>query len=144
MIPLVEALRISFASEYAFYLKAHSFHWNVEGADFAQYHELFGSIYEEVFGALDPFAENIRKIDAYAPGSFSMLSKYSLIEEVNNVMSATEMCGILLSDCEKLQKIHAKVYQMADQAGFYGLSNFLAERQDAQAKHAWMLRSSLK
>lgn len=144
MNPLVEALRLSFASEYAFYIKAHSFHWNVEGIDFTQYHDLFGGIYNEVFGAIDAFAENIRKIDAYAPGSFSLLSKYSLIEEANEVMSASEMCATLLADSEKLQKIHAKVYQMADSAGLYGLSNFLAERQDAHAKHAWMLRSSLK
>ena len=34
MDALQQALKIAFATEYAFYLKAHYFHWNVEGADF--------------------------------------------------------------------------------------------------------------
>lgn len=144
MSPLNESLKLAFASEYAYYLKAHNFHWNVEGINFAQYHELFGNIYEEVFGALDTFAENIRKINDYAPGSFGGLAKYSMIEGTEEMVNAQEMCGILLSDSEKLQKIHARVYQMAESDGQFGLANFLAERQDAHAKHAWMLRSSLK
>lgn len=144
MNTLPNALKIAFASEYAYYLKAHNFHWNVEGINFTQFHDLFSQIYTEVFGALDLFAENIRKINDYAPGSFAGLSKYSLIEGTEDMLGAQEMCAILLADSEKLQMIHAKVYQMAESAGQFGLANFLAERQDAHAKHAWMLRSSLK
>jgi len=36
------------------------------------------------------------------------------------------------------------VYDLAEQNGEHGFSNFLAERQDAFRKHSWMLRSSLK
>lgn len=144
MSPLNESLKLAFASEYAYYLKAHNFHWNVEGIDFVQYHDLFGSIYNEVFGSLDSFAENIRKINDYAPGSFEGLAKYSIVAGTEDMISAQEMCAVLLSDSEKMQKIHARVYQMAESSGQFGLANFLAERQDAHAKHAWMLRSSLK
>jgi len=31
MDKLLQAMKIAFASEFAFYLKAHVFHWNVEG-----------------------------------------------------------------------------------------------------------------
>ena len=48
MNELLKALKIAFASEFAFYLKAHYFHWNVEGPLFSQLHDLFGNIYEEV------------------------------------------------------------------------------------------------
>ena len=41
-------LKIAFASQYAFALKAQNFHWNVEGADFYQLHKLFETIYEEI------------------------------------------------------------------------------------------------
>jgi 5-methylcytosine-specific restriction endonuclease McrA len=46
MEELSKALKIAFASEFSFYLKAHYFHWNVEGADFSQYHKLFGKEYD--------------------------------------------------------------------------------------------------
>ena len=54
MDALQQALKIAFASEFAFYLKAHYFHWNVEGPLFPQLHKLFGKIYEEVYDSIDP------------------------------------------------------------------------------------------
>jgi starvation-inducible DNA-binding protein len=62
MDELIKATKIAFATEFSFYLKAHYFHWNVEGPDFKEYHDLFGVIYEEVYGSIDDFAENIRKL----------------------------------------------------------------------------------
>ena len=35
-------------------------------------------------------------------------------------------------------------YDAAEAAGAHGLSNFLAERQDAHVKHGWMLRATSK
>jgi starvation-inducible DNA-binding protein len=62
MDELKKAMKIAFASEYSFALKAQNFHWNVEGPLFPQLHMLFGDIYEEVYESIDPFAENIRKL----------------------------------------------------------------------------------
>ena len=59
------------ADAYAFQLKANLYHWNVEGPNFPQYHDFLGKLYEEVFGATDEIAEQIRTLDAYAPGSFT-------------------------------------------------------------------------
>ena len=85
MDELVKAAKIAFASEFAFYLKAHFFHWNVEGPMFPQLHDLFGKIYEEVYGNIDDFAEKIRSMDAYAPGSMSRLSMLTRIEDEETV-----------------------------------------------------------
>ena len=48
MDKLVNAIKIAFASEYAFALKAQNFHWNVEGADFYEYHKFFNKLYDEL------------------------------------------------------------------------------------------------
>ncbi len=69
MDELIKAMKIAFSTEFSFYLKAHYFHWNVEGPDFQEYHKLFETIYEEVYESIDPFAENIRKLGSYTPGS---------------------------------------------------------------------------
>ena len=50
---LVADLKVLLASSYAYQLKAHMFHWNVEGSDFAQLHEFFGNVYQEVFDSVD-------------------------------------------------------------------------------------------
>jgi starvation-inducible DNA-binding protein len=144
MDKLLNAMKIAFASEFAFYLKAHVFHWNVEGADFLEFHELFGNIYEEVYGAIDPFAENIRKINAYVPGRFQEMSMIAGAEIEVEVPPAMDMVAILLLDNEKLTKLMGMVYKIAEAEGEFGLANFLADRQDAHRKHGWMLRSTLK
>jgi starvation-inducible DNA-binding protein len=144
MDKLLNAMKIAFASEFAFYLKAHMFHWNVEGADFSEFHGLFGDIYEEVYGSIDPFAENIRKLDAYVPGSFQEMSMIPGASVDVEVPTAIEMVTILLADNEKLTKLMGMVYKLAEAAGEFGLANFLADRQDAHRKHGWMLRATLK
>jgi starvation-inducible DNA-binding protein len=144
MESLHRALKIAFASEYAFYLKAHYFHWNVEGPNFPQYHELFANIYEEVYGSIDKFAEEIRATGTYTPGSFTRFSILSLIDDEVDVLPAESMLLELLEDSVRLEELFRIVFRAAEELGLHGLSDFLASRQDAHAKHSWMLRSTLK
>ena len=137
-------LKIAFASQYAFALKAQNFHWNVEGADFYQLHLLFETIYEEVYGAVDAFAENIRKIKAYTPASLSRFSTLTEVSDEVEVLDPQSMVAELLADAEKMQEIMKVVFVEAEARGEHGLSNFLADRQDAFAKHAWFLRATAK
>jgi starvation-inducible DNA-binding protein len=144
MEKLVQLTRIAFSSTFSFYVKAHSFHWNVEGRDFYEYHKLFEEIYEEVYGSIDTFAENIRKLDAYMPTSYHTLSMLTRIEDEDRVPNKDQMVQELLMDSEKILIILKKNYDAAEAAGEHGLSNFLAERMDAHKKHAWFLRASIK
>lgn len=141
---LQQAARIAFASEFAFYLKAHEFHWNVEGVHFQQFHQLFGTIYEEVYDIIDDFAEKLRALGCYAPGSLSKLSILSRIEDQETALPDGAMVQMLLEDSEKLCILFKMVYDIAEREGKHGFSNFLAERMDAHDKHSWQLRSVLK
>lgn len=138
------ALKTAFASEYSFALKAQNFHWNVEGMLFQQFHALFETIYDEVYGNIDAFAENIRKAKAYTPASLSRFSMLSVVEDETEVLEASQMCQVLLADAEKLAELHKILFNLAEDEGEYGLSDFIAGRQDAFRKHAWMLRATLK
>lgn len=144
MDKFLEQLKITFASEFSFYLKAHYFHWNVEGPNFPQYHQLFGDIYQEVYGNIDTFAEQIRAATGYTPGSLHRFSMLSEIDDAEGVPAAEIMLMQLLADAIKMQTMHMTLFVLAEERGEYGLSNFLAERQDAFKKHAWMLRATTK
>jgi starvation-inducible DNA-binding protein len=138
------AIKSAFASEFSFYLKAHNFHWNVEGIHFAELHELFQNIYEEVLASIDPFAEKIRAMDVYTPASFHRFSMLTLVEDEDVWLPAEAMVAELLSDSEKMAELFRITFDMAESHGDHGLSNFLADRQDAHKKHSWMLRATLK
>jgi len=144
MEELTKALKIAFASEFSFYLKSHYFHWNVEGPDFYQYHNLFGDIYEEVFESLDVFAEQIRGAGGYVPGSFERFSMLSKIDDETEIPEGLSMVQILLEDSDKMATIFKMVFDIAEKYGEHGLADFLAGRQDAHRKHSWMLRATQK
>ena len=137
-------LKIAFASQYAFAIKAQNFHWNVEGIDFYQKHKMFQKIYEETYGAVDDFAENIRKIKAYTPASLYRFSALSAVDDEVEILDPQAMVAELLRDAEKMQEIMKVLFVEAENLGHHGLSNFLADRQDAFAKHAWFLRATAK
>jgi starvation-inducible DNA-binding protein len=144
MEQLQKAAKVAFASEFTFYLKAHFFHWNVEGINFRELHDLFGTIYEEVYGSIDDFAEKIRSLGAYAPGSNSRFNVLSAIDDETSVVPAEQMVAELLQDSDNMVKVLKKVYDIAEANGEHGFSNFLAERMDAHRKHSWQLRATSK
>jgi starvation-inducible DNA-binding protein len=135
---------VAFASEYAYMIKAQFYHWNVEGSNFPQYHKFLGKIYEEVQDNIDTFAENIRKLGTYTPASFERFSMLSRIDDETQIVPAEQMLAELLADSEKMCEMFKVVFMLSEQAREYGLSDFIAGRQDAHRKHAWMLKSTLK
>ncbi len=141
---LSNAAKIAFASSFSFYLKSHQFHWNVEGSDFYQYHKLFGDIYDEVFKSIDTFAEQIRSMNSYMPGSYSKFSMLSMINDENAVLDKDQMVYELIQDNKKLVKILKLVFEISEEENEYGFSDFIAGRIDAHKKHGWMLASSIK
>jgi len=140
----LQALRVAFASEFSFFLKAANFHWNVEGSLFPQYHELFGNIYQEVYGSIDAFAEELRAARIYTPAAFETLDELSEVECQELVPNGMQMTQELLADSDLMAEMFHEVFMMAEAQHDHGLSNFLADRQDAHRKHSWMLRSTLK
>jgi starvation-inducible DNA-binding protein len=144
METLIEIMRKVLADTFAMYLKAHNYHWNVEGPNFPQYHEFFGNLYEELHGAVDPIAEEIRSLDAYAPGSFSRFLELTEIEDETNVPMSREMALKLLRDNDTVLNTLNVAFKLADQFDRQGLADFLAGRIDVHNKHAWMLRSITK
>jgi len=144
MEKVILALKAALADSFMFYYKAHQSHWNVEGILFAQFHELFGNIYEEVYASIDTLAEELRALDAYAPMSTAALRELSGIEEETIVHDARGMAAVLLEDISIVLKSLEMTYHFAELEHQHGLSNLMAERQDAFKKHRWMLRSTLK
>ena len=141
---LIDDLKRVQADTFAFYAKSHYYHWNVEGADFVQYHEFLGDIYTEAFGAVDTIAEWVRQLDAYAPGVRRMITELTRIQDDITIPEAKEMFRKLLADNDTILEGLVTCYMSAESAGEIGLSNFIQDRIAVHKKHAWMLKSILK
>lgn len=126
---------------FAFYFKAHNHHWNVEGPNFAQYHEFLGDLYEEVHGAIDPLAEHIRTLDVYVKGSISDVKNTTTISDPKAPTGSLTMLEELHNDNQKVILSLYEALKDAESANENGIVNYLEERIDIHNKHGWMLRS---
>lgn len=141
MDTLKELMKKVLADTFAMYLKAHNYHWNVEGPNFVEYHQFFGGLYEELHDAVDPIAEEIRTLDVYAPGSFKRFSEISEIQDELNIPDAKTMVANLQKDNEIVLKTLNLAFKFATKEDVQGLADFLAGRIDVHNKHNWMLKS---
>lgn len=127
-----------------FYFRAHGYHWNVEGEDFSQYHDLFADIYEDVYSSIDTIAENIRKLDEYAPFKLDTLLKLASLKDSKVPTKPVAMAKDLLeANGEVIEKLKT-VFHTANDADEQGIANFIAERIDMHQKWSWQLKASTK
>ena len=141
---LSDLLKTYLASTFSYYLKAHYFHWNVEGPDFGELHEFFSNIYEDSYSAIDPIAEYIRTTDEYAPGSLSRFLELTQVPDQTKVPRARLMLEELLADTQTMISMSRQVFEAAAAEGREDIANFAAERQSQHGKYQWQLKSYLK
>lgn len=142
---LIELLKALLADTVALKFKAHGYHWNVEGDDFPQAHAFFEMIYNDYEEAIDGFAENLRRLDTYAPfklSRFVELSKNVAETDVNS--DFVVMAGDLLISNDAVLVVLKDTFDVADMAREQGVANFLAERIDQHQKWHWQLKAVTK
>jgi HK97 family phage prohead protease len=140
---LVEELRSLVASTVSMYFQAHGSHWNVRGQDFAQYHSLFQEIYEDVYSAIDPTAEMVRKLDGEAPFELQELVSLRKVDEALVQDNPSSLASALLSSNDQMIEALNCTYEYADELDEQGICNFIAERIDMHRKWGWQLKASL-
>lgn len=141
---LIDDLKRVQADTFAMANKAQYYHWNVEGANFPQYHDFFGELYAELFTAVDALAEHVRQQDAYAPGAFRMLKELTKITEDETIPGDLEMFRRLLTDNDTVLESLLICYMAAEESKELGLANYLQDRIEAHTKHRWMLKAVTK
>lgn len=126
-------------------VKTKKYHWNVQGPEFYQLHNLFQEQYKEQEAAIDDIAERIRALGAYAPGSMKAFLKHAhLSESAAEAMTAKEMLADLLDDhAFIIKKLRTAIVQCDDVYKDAGTADFLTGLLKQHEKMAWMLSATL-
>ncbi len=136
---LVEKLKVILASSFSLYLKAHNYHWNVTGPNFSEYHDFFSGYYTAVHDSVDVYAELIRMMNAFAPGSLKRFSELTTISDEIAIPSAKFMFVRLASDNGLLLDELRAAHRMADALGEIGVSATLETQIQFHEKMQWQL-----
>ena len=144
MEKLIEQLRTILGTNFGLYFKIHSYHWNIEGPDFVQYHKFLGKLYEQVFNNTDLIAEKLRALETYTPVSLTRMKELSDIEEDVSVLEAMPMFqNLVVANDRYIIHLRAGIVA-AEAANEPAIGNFLQDILDQHQKHAWFLKSITK
>ena len=144
MEELINLIKVLLADNITLKLKSHGYHWNVEGVEFSQYHELFGEIYADYEEATDTYAEWLRKLDAYAPFKLSRFIELNEVGEPEITSDPIMMSKDLLMANDMVTMKLNDAFDMATAQRQQGLANFFADRMTMHQRWHWMLSASVK
>lgn len=136
---LIERIKVLLASAFSLSLKAQNYHWNVTGPNFGEYHKFFGDFYDTVNDSVDVYAEHIRMLGVFTPGSLKRFSELSLISDEVAVPSPKFMFVRLAADNKLLLNELVAVADMAEKMDERGLLNTLEAQIQYHEKIQWML-----
>jgi len=144
MEELINLIKVLLADNITLKLKSHGYHWNVEGIEFSQYHELFGEIYADYEDATDTYAEWLRKLDAYAPFKLSRFIELNEVGEPEITSDPIMMSKDLLMANDMVTMKLNDAFDMATAQRQQGLANFFADRISMHQRWHWQLSASVK
>jgi starvation-inducible DNA-binding protein len=140
---LAKSLLCLLSDTVVFKFLAHGYHWNVRGAEFTQFHEFFGEIYEDAEGAIDPIAENLRKLGFDAPFLLEDFLSLSCIETRPVGYDPIAMSASLYEANDKILGYLMDAFDYANACREQGVANFLADRISMHQKWKWQLGTTV-
>jgi starvation-inducible DNA-binding protein len=144
MEELINLIKVLLADNITLKLKSHGYHWNVEGIEFSQYHELFEEIYTDYEQATDTYAEWLRKLDAFAPFKLSRFIELNEVGEPEITSDPIMMSKDLLMANDMVTMKLNDAFDMATAQRQQGLANFFADRISMHQRWHWQLSASVK
>lgn len=138
---LVNAVAVCLSDAIVISLKIQGAHWNVIGPDFAQFHKFFQKIYEDVYSAVDPLAENIKKLGAITPSKLVEFARMTNVEDTEVGYTTIELAKDIQTANFIVLEHLKKTFKVAEMFDEEGIANLIAERIDMHAKWDWQLKA---
>ncbi len=144
---VIDLLNLQVADHYVVVTKTKFYHWNVEGPEFHDIHELLDEQYAVLADITDELAEQCLKLGGQAAGTLDWFKKHTrLSEDKGETIPDTRMMIQNLLDHHEsiMEQLHQDIKDTDEKYDDAVTSNLL---QDVSAKHhrmAWMLRMILQ
>lgn len=136
---IVEVLNPIIADSFSLYVKTKSFHWHVYGSHFNDYHELFDSQADSIFGSIDILAERVRKLGKVTIRGIKDIKSLTQIEDCEDLPDAEDMILELLEDNKSIVKSMREAIEVCEDNNDRVTSNILQGLLDDVEKRVWFL-----
>lgn len=138
----VEKLNLLLSNFQVFYQNIKVLHWNIEGKNFFELHEVYGEYYETAAAHIDLIAERVLMLGGRPIGKFSEYLEKSNISEVEDIKNDREGVSLLMSNIGELVKLEREILAMTDGTD-EGTFSIMSNISGCHEKNMWMLNAYL-
>ena len=140
---IAKALNAIVADSFALYLKSKNFHWHVSGPHFRSYHVLLDEQADQIFAAIDPLAERVRKLGAKTLRSISHVTQTQTLKDNNaEFVTPNDMLLELLEDNKKVAHAMREAHELCDEHKDAATASLLEIYIDETERRTWFLFES--
>lgn len=141
---IVVAIKQLIANYTIHYHKLRNFHWNVEGSDFFELHQLFEDEYKMVSNNIDTLAERILAFGIKPNLNLTVMLDISEIKEEAKDLSPINMVKEILKDYDILHNAMLNVITAAQNNGDNVTEHIITNFMQHLEKRNWMLTAFTK
>lgn len=123
-------------------------HWNVEGPDFTQYHDLFSDIYSEYYSEVDKLAEYIRIVSGSSEYVKLLSKNVAETKTINpEIIIGSDINGMIVQISlvnDTLISGYNYLFNESLKINEQGLADYCSGRIDSLNKLSWKLKAITK
>lgn len=138
---LVTSLLDVLNAQYALFFKWQQAHWNIEGPNFMELHQLFEAQYKEVFELLDSTAEHVRSLNCKIPDGIYLPNTNHAVS-VMLPSTPVEILSYLIQSHQYAEMVLIKTLLIAENTHDVVIADYVTECLGFHRKAIWMLQSS--
>lgn len=144
-LAVARIFQVTLADLYVMYVKLRNFHWNVQGANFKEYHVMFEDQFNLVIQEIDDTAELVRQYGYASLGSMKeFTTNCRLFEQEGTFLDAESMLQSILDDHESfIRNAHVDADTLVDKYKDIVGQNFMVDLITKHMKMAWFIRATL-
>ena len=133
------------ADAYSLYVKTKNFHWHTSGPNFRDYHLLLDEQAEQIFAAIDPLAERVRKLGRQTVKSISEIGKLARIRDNDEpFVEPYDMLIELMNDNKTVAKAMREAHEICENHKDAGTASLLEVFIDETERRTWFLFESAR
>ena len=138
--PVIIELNKLVADSFSLYMKTKNFHWHMSGPHFRDYHILLDEQADQIYAAIDPLAERVRKLGGKTLRSISHIAELSRIKDDDREFVAPlEMLQELVTDNKSVAANLRAAHKVCDDNDDVASASLLEIYIDETERRTWFL-----
>lgn len=137
----IDKMKQLLSSWTVFYQKTHTFHWDLTGQQFLEFHKYLQSLYEDSVGHIDDVAERLRQMGIKTKLTLGDAAKDSVVKDENNSETMPAIVQDLVSSIAQLTILQTEIYKDTEAQGDYVTVDLMIKLSKWAEFNSWFLSS---